>query len=111
MFIIKRNKKAFSLRDKIGECPNICLNIDVVDDSPFFVQPFPISQKDKVVMDRQMTRLVYLGILCSRVSFFNVRDRTRSSSFTGFQSLPSFNLLFKCFVNNLHSLQDCYFCF
>ena len=49
--------------------------------------------------------------LCGPVSFFNVRDRTRSSSFTGFQSLPSFNLLFKCFVNSLHSLQDCYFCF
>ena len=50
-------------------------------------------------------------IVCDPVSFFNVRDCTRSSSFTGFQSLPSFNLLFKCFVNNLHSLQDCYFCF
>ena len=48
--------------------------------------------------------------VCGPISF-SVRDRTRSSSFTGFQSLPSFNILFECFVNNLHSLQDCYFCF
>ena len=63
MVIIKRNKQAFSLRDEIGECPNIRLNIDVVDDSPFFVRPFPISEKDKPLMDRQMDRLVQLGIL------------------------------------------------
>ena len=63
MVIIKRNKKAFSLRDEIGECPNIRLNIDIVDDSPFFVRPFPISKKDKPLMDRQMDRLVQLGIL------------------------------------------------
>ena len=63
MTVIKQYKKAFSLRDEIGECPNIRLNIDVIDDSPFFVRPFPISEKDKPIMDRQMNRLVSLGIL------------------------------------------------
>ena len=33
------------------------------DDSPFFVRPFPISEEDKPIMDRQMKRLVSLGIL------------------------------------------------
>ena len=63
MAMIKRYKKAFSLRDEIGECPNITLNIDVIDDSPFFVRPFPINEKDKPLMNRQMNRLVALGIL------------------------------------------------
>ena len=63
MRMIKRYKRAFSLRDEIGECPNIQLNIDVIDDSPFFVRPFPIVEKDKPIMDRQMNRLVSLGIL------------------------------------------------
>ena len=63
MTVVKKYKKAFSLRDEIGECPNIRLNIDVIDDSPFFVRPFPISEKDKLLMDRQMNRLVNLGIL------------------------------------------------
>ena len=54
MTLLKRHKKAFSLRDEIGECPNVTLNIDVIDDSPFFVHPFPISEKDKPLMDKQM---------------------------------------------------------
>ena len=63
MAMIKSYKRAFSLRDEIGECPNITLNIDVIDDSPFFVRPFPINERDKPLMDRQMNRLVALGIL------------------------------------------------
>ena len=30
-------KDAFSLRDKIGTCPNIEVKIDVKDKSPFFI--------------------------------------------------------------------------
>ena len=63
MEIIKKYKNAFSLRDEIGECPNIKVDIDVIDESPFFVRPFPISEEDKPIMDWQMQRLVSLGIL------------------------------------------------
>ena len=40
MNIIKSHKEAFSLRDEIGKCPNIKIDIDVVDDSPFFCKNF-----------------------------------------------------------------------
>ena len=63
MEILKIHKKAFSLRDEIGNCPNIKVDIDVIDESPFFVRPFPISEDDKPIMDWQMQRLVSLGIL------------------------------------------------
>ena len=63
MQIILDHKKAFSLRDEIGECPNIQVDIDVIDESPFFVRPFPISEDDKPIMDWQIERLVSLGIL------------------------------------------------
>ena len=53
----------FSLRDEIGECPNLEADIKVIDDSPFFVRPFPISETDKPFMDDQMERLVSLGIV------------------------------------------------
>ena len=56
-------RNAFSLRDEIGECPNLEADIKVIDDSPFFVRPFPISESDKPFMDDQMERLVSLGIL------------------------------------------------
>ena len=35
-------KKAFSLRDEIGKCPDIKVNIEVNDPSTFFIRPFPI---------------------------------------------------------------------
>ena len=63
MKMLKENKQAFSLRDEIGECPNIKIDIDVIDKSPFFVRPFPINENDKEKMDWQMNRLVSLGIL------------------------------------------------
>ena len=56
-------KQAPSIMDKIGECPNIKADIKVIDESPFFVRPFKISQEDKPLMDKQMERLVSLGIL------------------------------------------------
>ena len=63
MKMLKGHKAAFSLWDEIGKCPNIRLNIDVIDDSPFFVRPFKIAEKDKPLMDKQMNRLIALGTL------------------------------------------------
>ena len=63
MDTIKEHKEAFSLRDEIGHCPNIKIDIDVIDDSPFFVRPFPIHEEDKPTMDNYMAKLVSLGIL------------------------------------------------
>ena len=63
MQIILKHKSTFSLRDEIGECPNIKIDIDVIDESPFFVRPFPISEEDKPIMDKQMQRLCSLKIL------------------------------------------------
>ena len=63
MKMLIKYRNAFSLRDEIGECPNLEADIRVIDDSPFFVRPFPISESDKPFMDDQMERLVSLGIL------------------------------------------------
>ena len=46
-------RDAFSLRDEIGECPNLEAYIKVIDDSPFFVDP---SQFQKVINHLWMTR-------------------------------------------------------
>ena len=63
MKMLIKYRDAFNLRDEIGECPNLKADIKVIDESPFFVRPFPISEKDKPFMDEQMERLVSLGIL------------------------------------------------
>ena len=63
MKLLIKYREAFSLRDEIGECPNLEADIKVIDESHFFVRPFQISEWDKPFMDEQMERLVSLGIL------------------------------------------------
>ena len=36
-------KDAFSLRDEIGTCPNIEVEIIVTDKSPFFIRPYHVK--------------------------------------------------------------------
>ena len=54
--IIYDYKDAFSLRDEIGTCPNIKVEIDVTDNSPFYIRPFHAKEE-------AATWLCYLGIL------------------------------------------------
>ena len=61
--LLYQYKDAFSLRDKIGLCPNIEIEIDVIDKSPFFIRPFHANEDDKVILDKEMKQLCYLGIL------------------------------------------------
>ena len=61
--LLYKYKDAFSLRDEIGTCPNIEVEIDVMDKSPFFIRPFYAREEDKALLDKEMKRLCYLGIL------------------------------------------------
>ena len=56
-------KDAFSFRDEIGICPNIEVEIDITDKTPFSIRPFHPKQEDKVILDKGMKTLCYLGIL------------------------------------------------
>ena len=56
-------KDAFSLRDEIGMCPNIEVEIDTMDKTPFFIRPSHAKEEDKVIFDKEMKRLCYLAIL------------------------------------------------
>ena len=47
-------KDAFSLRDEIETCLNIEVNIEVTDNSPFFIRPYHVKEKDRVVLDKEM---------------------------------------------------------
>ena len=61
--LLYQYKDVFSLRDKIGLCPNIEIEIDVTDKSPFFIRPFHTNEDDKVILDKEMKQLRYFGIL------------------------------------------------
>ena len=63
MEMLYKYKDAFSLRDEIETCPNIEINIEVTDNSPSFIRPYHVKEEDRVVLDKEMRRLCYLGIL------------------------------------------------
>ena len=63
MDMLYKYKEAFSLRDEIGTCPNIEVEIEVTDKSPFFIKPYHVREEDKVVINKEMKRLCYMGIL------------------------------------------------
>ena len=63
MEMLYEYKDVFSFRDEIGMCPNIEVNIEVTDSSPFFIQPYHVKEEDRAVLDKEMRRLCYLGIL------------------------------------------------
>ena len=55
--------EVFSLRDEIATCPNIEVEIEVTDKSPFFIRPYHVKEEDKKFMDKEMKHLCYLVIL------------------------------------------------
>ena len=63
MDMLYKYKEAFSLRDEIGTCPNIEVEIEVTDKSPFFIRPYHVREEDKAIIDKEMKRLCYIGIL------------------------------------------------
>ena len=63
MDMLFKYREAFSLRDEIGTCPNIEVEIDVTDKSPFFIWPYHVREEDKAFIDKEMKRLCYMDIL------------------------------------------------
>ena len=61
--MLYKYKDGFSFRNKIGTCPNIEVEIDVTDKSPFSIRPYHIKEEDKKFIDKEMKQLCYLGIL------------------------------------------------
>ena len=83
-------KEAFSLRDEIGTCPNIEVEIDVTNKFPFFIRPYHVKEEDKVLIDKEMKWLCYLGILKEGFSAYSCpvmlisRKLTKEKSSDGF---------------------------
>ena len=52
--MLHRYKEVFSLRDEIGTCPNIEVEIDVTKRSPISIRPYHVKEEDKALIDREM---------------------------------------------------------
>ena len=65
--LIYEYKDAFSLRDEIGTCSNIEVEIDVTDKSPFFIRPFHAREEDKAILGQRNEKIVLFGHLERRI--------------------------------------------
>ena len=52
MKMLYKYKDVFSLRDEIGMCPNIEVNIEVRVNSPSFIRPYHVKEEDREVIDK-----------------------------------------------------------
>ena len=55
-----RYKETHRLIDEIGTYPNIQVEIDVVDKTPFFNRPYHVKKDDKQILDKEKKRLCHL---------------------------------------------------
>ena len=69
--ILLKYREAFSLRDEIGLCPNMEIELELNDETPFFIRPFPIKENEKDVVDKEMRKGCLLGILRKGMSSYS----------------------------------------
>ena len=69
--LLYKYKDALSLRDEIGTCPSIEVEIDVTEESPFFIIPYHAKEEDKNTLDKEMKRLCYFRILKEAFSTYS----------------------------------------
>ena len=72
MNMLYKYKEAFSLRDEIGTCPNIEVEIEVMDKSPFFIRPYLVREEYKAIIHKEIKRLCYMGILKEGFSAYSI---------------------------------------
>ena len=69
--VLYKYKKAFTLRDEIGLCQSVEVELELKDESPFFIRPFPIKESDKDIVDKEMRKGCLLGILKKGMSSYS----------------------------------------
>ena len=69
--VLGKYKDTFSLRDEIGLCPKMEIELELNDETPFFIRPFPIKETEKDVVDKEMKKGCMLGILKKGLSSYS----------------------------------------
>ena len=69
--LLEKYKDAFCLRDEIGLAPHMQVHLDMTNKTPFFIRPFTVKEDMKTKIDKEMDRLVKLGILKKGLSGYS----------------------------------------
>ena len=71
--LLEKYKDEFCLHDEIGIglAPHMQVHLDMTDKIPFFIRPFTVKEDMKSKIDKEMDRLVKLGILKKGLSGYS----------------------------------------
>jgi len=70
--IISRNKESFSLYGEIGTCTTAKpVSFDLKNHETFNIRPFPFSVQEKILIEKEVEKLVKLGIMKHMLSEFS----------------------------------------
>ena len=53
------------------QCQSMEVELELKDESPFFIRPFPIKESDKDIVDKEMRKGCLLGILKKGMSSYS----------------------------------------
>jgi len=68
--MLTQHKEAFSLHSEVGDT-NLTVDFDLSDNSPFYIRPFTVSHAEKPLIDKELTKLVKMGILSEGTSQYS----------------------------------------
>ena len=71
LYPLEKYKDAFCLRDEIGLAPHMQVHLYMTDKTPLFIRPFTVKEDMKAKIDKEMDRLVKLGILKKGLSGYS----------------------------------------
>lgn len=60
--MLHKHRGVFSLRGETGSC-NYEVKLDLIDESPFYIRPYTVSEEEKRIIDKELTKLVKMGVL------------------------------------------------
>ena len=73
------------MMDEVGTCPNIEIEVDMLDKIPFFIRSYHVKEEDKQILYKDMKRLYHLvgmfAAYSSQVMLLN-RKLTKDKSST-----------------------------
>ena len=61
--LVHTHRDAFSLYGELGSCPEFEVDIELTDETPFYIRPYTVNEADKRMISAELDKLVTLGIM------------------------------------------------